>query len=535
MTAVPVRGAARAAAAVLATALVVTGVFSWLTYVAYSHTEDALLRLRAEDAGSLLTQATTTVQTELSAAADVAAATGDPAKFAAAVAPEVGPKGTFVGASLWRVTSGGAQLLATAGGPLLLTAEPTAGSFLRTHDQPGRLGVSRLLHSDGALRIGYEAAATPPASGLVAYAEQALPAGRRLSVKASSPFADLRYAIYLGTDTDQADLLATDLSPVPPTGSHATVTAPFGTSFITLVVTARQPLAGTLLRNLWWIVALTGSVLAVAAALAVGYVVRRRQQAEALAQALDEVARQNRALYRQQRGIAHTLQHALLPERLPEVSGIAAEASYTAGLAGTEVGGDWYDLVPLDADRALVVVGDVSGRGLRAAAVMASLRFAARAYAVQGDDPERILQQLAALISLEQEGRFATVLCALLDPGAHRLAVASAGHLPPLLLSDGVARYVPIAVGLPIGVAAAGDRYASTTVEVAPGATLMAFTDGVVERRGEMLDIGLERLRQVAADQSAGDLSSFVAGVVEAMGLHTVTDDAAVLAVRWAR
>lgn len=522
-------------AATLVGILVVVAVFSWLAYDAYRHTEDDLLRLRAEDAAALFPTATTAVQTELEAGAEVVAATDDTARFDQLMADHVGPHRSFVGVSLWRLTSGGAQLLTAEGKPLLLAGQPgTLAAFLRAHDQSDVLGVSPLMHSGDMLRIGYAVAATPTTTGLVAYAEVSLPAGRRLAISASSPFADLHYAIYLGRRTDRADLLATDLSSLPPTVAYATVDAPFGSSSITLVVTAKSPLAGQLLLDLWWIVAVVGGVLAVAAAWGVGRTVRRRQQAEALATALDEVARQNRDLYRQQRTIAHTLQHALLPERLPGVPGLESAARYVAGVAGTEIGGDWYDLVALDDDRALVVVGDVSGRGLRAAAVMASLRFAARAYAAQGDDPETILRRLSTLLDLEQEGHFATVLCAQLDVGTRRMVVASAGHLPPLLLADGTATYVPVVAGLPIGVAPAGDRYVSASVTVPPGATLLAFTDGVVERRGELLDVGLERLRAVAGTLDL-HLADFLAGVVDRMGLHLVSDDAAILAVRWCR
>lgn len=524
----------RWAVLVLVVVLGVVGAFSALALAAYHHTEQALLDLRAEDAGSVLRASATSVQTEMSLAAELAAASGgDVLRFDQQMAGEVGTHRPFTAASLWRLTPTGATLLASVGNDPDLPGS-TAGvvAFLRDHHSPGTLGVSRLIHGRDGLRIGYAVGAPPPATDLVTYAEVAVPGHHPVTLARSSPFADLHYAIYVGHRARPSQLVATDQGRLPMTGTTGTVSAPYGTSAITLVVSARQPLAGALLQDLWWIVALVGSALAVVAAGVTGWSVRRRQAAEALAVRLDDVARQNRALYRQQRTVAHTLQHSLLPDRLPQLPGIRAEASYVAGVAGTEIGGDWYDLVAVGDRRAVLVMGDVSGRGLRAAAVMASLRFAARAYAAQGDPPEVILSRLSGLLDIDDEGHFATVLCASVDVPGHRLTVASAGHLPPLLVGDGDPCYVPIAPGLPVGVAPSA-TYEPLTVTVPQRGTLLAFTDGVVERRGELIDEGLERLRLAARKAAGAPIDAFVAAMVDGMGLRDASDDAALLGVRW--
>ena len=115
---------------------------------------------------------------------------------------------------------------------------------------------------------------------------------------------------------------------------------------------------------------------------------------------LERIAEENRRLYSEQRTIAQTLQHALLPEALPKIQGVETGARYEAGVEGVDIGGDWYDLIALDDHRLLLVVGDVSGRGVRAAATMASLRYAIHAYAAQNDPPATILTKLSKLVNV---------------------------------------------------------------------------------------------------------------------------------------
>jgi serine phosphatase RsbU (regulator of sigma subunit) len=196
-----------------------------------------------------------------------------------------------------------------------------------------------------------------------------------------------------------------------------------------------------------------------------------------------------------------------------------------------EIGGDWYDVIPLDDHRLLTVVGDVSGRGLRAATTMASLRYAIHAYAAQGDPPATILSKLSGLLRVTTASQFATVLCAVLDVDTHEVTVASAGHLPLLLIGEGSGVYLTCAVGPPIGVQT-GVTYAPTTVVVPAAATLLLFTDGLVERRGESIDDGLERLRAAALAQD-GDLPGLVDRLAHDLRHGYSDDDTAIVGLRW--
>jgi serine phosphatase RsbU (regulator of sigma subunit) len=257
-----------------------------------------------------------------------------------------------------------------------------------------------------------------------------------------------------------------------------------------------------------------------------------RHGAEALAQEMELIAAENRRLYAEQRSIAQTLQHALLPDRLPQVPGAQTSGRYRAGERGIEIGGDWYDVIDIDDRHLLLVVGDVSGRGLRAATTMASLRYAIRAYAAQRDAPSAILSKLSQLVSVAATGQLATILCALVDFERHELTVTSAGHLPPLLISGDEARYLRSDIGLPVGVDAE-PSYRSSTITAPPAATLLAFTDGLVEQRGESLDDGLTRLCTAAAGSDGVSLGDLLDRLVVELPLGVCEDDIAIVGVRW--
>jgi hypothetical protein len=412
----------------------------------------------------------------------------------------------------------------------LATSPARVTSFFTEPAKGGNLRVTGLL-SSGEPRLGY-AFTSPGLTGrYVAYAESALPASRRSRFQSSSSFADLDYALYLGRSQTNAHLLVSDLQNLPIHTRHASVSLPFGNDVLTFVVTPRRPLGGTFAQRLPWIVAIVGFLLSLGAAALTARLITRRTEAERLAHSLELIADENRRLYAEQRTIALTLQHALLPEGLPKVRGIETSARYETGDKGVDIGGDWYDLIAMDDRRLLLVVGDVSGHGVRAAATMAALRFAIQAYAAQNDPPDAILTKLSQLVNVNRTGQLATILCALVDVEAHKLTVTSAGHLPPLLISNGTGTFVESEVGVPIGVRS-GARYNSTSIDTPPAATLLAFTDGLVERRGESIDAGLARLRRAAMGNHV-ELDELLGRLLDDLRLEGGDDDTAIAALRW--
>ena len=522
----------RSVVAVAVVGLLVTAGLIVVSSILYHNNEKRLLKLRTRDIGSVLTAALPGIQTSVASAAAFAEATnGDARKFSSFAGQYAGRGRSFVSMSLWRVNApqrGPTTVVGAA--PLLASSMGKAPQLLARAEASHKLAVLGLL--DGPTpRIGY-AFAEPGTNGAYAvYAEGALPKNRYSAAPSDSSFNDLNYALYLGKTPTAQTLLITSAPRVPLPGHRMVVTIPFGDTFLTLRATARSSLAGSLPHDLPWLIGFVGALLTIGAAALTVRLIQRRRQAELLADRLEVVADENRRLYAEQRGIAQTLQHALLPAELPQLGGLEASARYEAGVEGVDIGGDWYDAIAVDNKRLLLIVGDVSGRGLHAATTMAALRYAIHAYVAQGDKPAAILTKLNMLVSVKSSGQLATVLCVLVDPDARELTVTSAGHLPPLLISDGRGEFVRTDVGLPIGV----DRhasYTSGTVTVAPGATLLAFTDGLVERRGESIDVGLGRLRAHATSNHA-TLDELLTRVVSNLRQDGADDDTAIAGIRW--
>jgi len=229
--------------------------------------------------------------------------------------------------------------------------------------------------------------------------------------------------------------------------------------------------------------------------------------------------------------VAETLQHALLPAQMPMIPGMQIAVRYLPGTAGVDVGGDWYDVVPLAEGRFVFVIGDVSGRGVRAAAVMASLHYASRAYAFEGHPPAAILSQLRPLLQLDRDGNFATVLCGLVDVQAHEVILASAGHPPPLVVGEVHADFAGVEPGRPIGIAEPA-LSRSATAKIPAQGILLAYTDGLIERRRESPDTGMSRLAAAAVRESSS-LEELLDGIVAELTGDSPNDDIALIGLRW--
>ncbi len=205
-------------------------------------------------------------------------------------------------------------------------------------------------------------------------------------------------------------------------------------------------------------------------------------------------------LHEEEHRIAVILQRGLLPKRLPSVPGVELEVHYEAAGIGAEVGGDWYDAFALAGGRLGIVLGDVAGRSIPAASAMGQLRTVTRAFALIDDGPHQpgdVLARLNRYQRLLGEDELFTVLYMVLDPGQRSIAWASAGHLPPLLVTGhGETSYLEAGDGL-IGIEDAAYRTLHAPVE--RGDRLVLYTDGLLERRGESLDAGFERLARAAA------------------------------------
>jgi phosphoserine phosphatase RsbU/P len=227
-----------------------------------------------------------------------------------------------------------------------------------------------------------------------------------------------------------------------------------------------------------------------------------QQDVELLQMAADRAALALHSMMSQDNELAAVaLQRSLLPTALPAVPGLDLAARYVTG-AGT-VGGDWYDVFVLPDGRLGVVVGDVAGSGLDAAGIMGRLRSALRAYVLENADPAAALRLLDRKIQYFEPGAMATVLYGVYTPGTGEFTVSLAGQLPPVLAAPG-SRAGPLAIRPDPPVGCADDRpRRSVTVLIPPGALLCCFTDGLVERRGQVIDEGIDRLAAVLDGQIA--------------------------------
>ncbi len=239
----------------------------------------------------------------------------------------------------------------------------------------------------------------------------------------------------------------------------------------------------------------------------------------------------NARLFERERDIARTLQTSLLPAEVPKLDGIEIAAQVIAGAEGLEVGGDWYDVVPLARGRVAFAIGDVAGRGVLAAATMGQLRSSLRAYTLEGLEPSDALARLNGFVLSQERMQFATVALGVLDTTTGGLSFASAGHLPPLLIeSNGAASLVNAASSLPVGLLAE-TYYEQSEHCLHPGDTLALYTDGLIESRTRSIDEGFASLLELSANE-VGAPEALVAKLLGRLA-SDAGDDVTVLALRF--
>ncbi|MEV0775368.1 SpoIIE family protein phosphatase [Streptomyces sp. NPDC050428] len=243
---------------------------------------------------------------------------------------------------------------------------------------------------------------------------------------------------------------------------------------------------------------------------------------------------QRAVLFEQEHDLAEGLQRAMLPRRIPAVAGAEIAVRYRSARLGRDVGGDWYDVIPLPGGRVGAVIGDVQGHDTDAAAVMGQLRIVLRAYAAEGHTPATVMARASEFLHELDTDRFATCVYAEADLATGVVRMVRAGHVDPMIRdTDGSCRRLPAEGGLPLGLSTEFGRvdYPVNTVELDPGQTLVLYTDGLVEMPGTDLDEGMQRLAGVIADgpRDLQELADRLCGVVDGRGGE---DDVAVLLLR---
>jgi len=233
-----------------------------------------------------------------------------------------------------------------------------------------------------------------------------------------------------------------------------------------------------------------------------------------------------------ERLIAEQLQASLLPETEFDIDALEVAAFYRAGVEGTEVGGDWYDVIDLGAGRTAFVIGDVMGRGVPAAAVMGQLRSAVRAYAALDLTPVEVLEHLDHLVQELGASQIVTCVYAVHDSADGTLTYANAGHLPPLLARRGLVEIASgiEATGPPLGAGYFGMDPAVLALEVDD--VVVLYTDGLVERRGTDIDLGMSRLVEAVGRHSGGAIAQLPVVLAEGLVDGDADDDIALVLVK---
>ncbi|WP_405401921.1 MULTISPECIES: SpoIIE family protein phosphatase [unclassified Streptomyces] len=249
-----------------------------------------------------------------------------------------------------------------------------------------------------------------------------------------------------------------------------------------------------------------------------------------IAQALQRAQR-----YDTEAALARGLQNVLLPHGLPVVDGVDTAGRYLAGTQGMDVGGDWYDVIETG-QRLALVIGDVQGHGVAAAATMGQLRSAVRAFALSGHDPLEVMSGTNRLLIDLDPGQFASCCYIVMDPATGSTQAVRAGHPQPVLRRpDGTVEVMDLPGGIVLGVDADA-TYPVTELELAPGAMLALYTDGMVEESGTDIDVGVERLRSTIAERGAASLAEMADHVIgrARQAADRPDDIALLLAARWA-
>ena len=252
-----------------------------------------------------------------------------------------------------------------------------------------------------------------------------------------------------------------------------------------------------------------------------------QERSEAQEQLSHEEARAQR-----EHQIAETLQRSLLPDRLPDVPGVALAARYVPATADVQVGGDWYDVVQLPDGLIGLAIGDVAGHGLTAAATMVQVRMALRAYALQDPSPPAVMRGVHQLVAQLPVPEMVTLIYLVYDPATRRLRWTNAGHPPALTFTDGHGAYLEGALSPPVGVTVDGSFTEASQV-LAPGATLLLYTDGLVERRGVSLTAGLDRLDREVSAAPVDDIEALCDQLLDTfLDEDHIEDDVAILVMR---
>jgi serine phosphatase RsbU (regulator of sigma subunit) len=513
----------RLPAAALVALLLLSVVVALVTRAVESDQDNRLLVQRANEVNLVLGSSISSLESTLTGLGNVAR-DGNNALFMKEASGDVAASPKTLTFALLRPDDGSYVVTVEAGHGLAvgeIVPRPVA-AVLAAAQKGGELVATPVLGSGAKRVLGIALGGPSVPAGMVVYRQSALGPVKAPKEAGTAPFDELNVVLYDASRSVPAQVVVTTTKDLPLAGRVHYLAFPVGASHWLLAVSSAQPLVGTVAAWAPWIALVVGLAASALIAAALEQVVRRRDAAV--------------ALYRSEHRVAETLQYRLLPT-LANVPGLDIASRYVAASDSQQVGGDWFDVFDLGDGRTAVVIGDVMGHDIEAAAAMAQIRAALRAYALENDEPSLVLERLAHLVDAFDVTGLVTVIYGVLGPansdGARQFRWANAGHLLPLVkVVDGQVSELGDGRSGVIGAPATGPRSEGHAV-LARGSSLVLYTDGLVERPGTTLTDSIGELRsslqQVPSGTSADELCE---AVLVARALEQTRDDIAMVVIR---
>ena len=513
----------RLPAAALVALLLLSVVVALVARAVESDQANRLLVQRASEVNLVLGSSISSLESTLTGLGNVARE-GSNALFLKEASGDVAATPKTLTFALLRPDNGSYVVTVEAGHGLSvgeIVPRPVA-AVLAAAQKRGELVATPVLGTGATRVLGFAlgGASVPP--GMVLYRQSELGPVKAPREAGTAPFEELNVVLYDASRSVPGQVVVTTSKDLPLGGRVQYLTFPVGASHWLLAVSSAQPLVGTVAAWAPWIALLAGIAASALIAATLEQVVRRRDAAV--------------ALYYSEHRVAETLQYRLLPT-LAAVAGLDIASRYVAASDSQQVGGDWFDVFDLGDGRTAVVIGDVMGHDIEAAAAMAQIRAALRAYALENDEPALVLERLAHLVDAFDVTGLVTVIYGLLGPpnsdGARAFSWANAGHLAPLVrLPDGQVSELGDGRSGVIGAPATEPRTEGHAV-LARGSSLVLYTDGLVERPGTSLTDSIGELRsslqQVLPGKSADELCE---AVLVGRALEQSRDDIAIVVIR---
>ena len=500
--------------------VVITAGVTIFVHLIVQSQEKRRLNERAREVNLVLSTSINTISTNLSVLGRDAD-DGGIASFEAEARAQLAAGPATSGLALLRPSVSGDRVIAASGPGLtvgqVLTGVAAAGVAAV---KPGAAMVATPIYGSGASRSLGFVLASP--GGFVVYRQSILGPVRPPSQAGTAPFSELYVALYDSARPDLSQVLVSTTTALPLRGTVVHVPLMAGSTQWLTAVSAVHPLVGSVAANAQWVAMGVGLVSALLVFLLVQGLARRRNLAVI-------------ALNAEQR-FAETLQRRLLPT-VPVLPGLDTASSYVPGADRQQVGGDWFDVFELPSGRVAVVIGDVMGHDIEAAATMAQVRASLRSYAAEGGDPAWTVERLATFIDLFSIPGIVTAVYGVLDPpapdGSRRFSWTNAGHLPPLLRQpDGSVEELTDASSPLLGAPATLPREVGERV-VAPGSTILLYTDGLVEVQGENLAVTVAQLERVLGGAAHDSADAVCRAILDAqLPSSRRRDDVAMLVVR---